>query len=187
MNKKTTCPTCGGNTTEYIYRFDVLDAVLLLAMAREVQNRKTGRMKEFSFTVQNRVHVPSLEALSLAVRCRTTMCSKLGLIAKAPSVDTGRQEPGYWLITARGWAALRGELVPASVAVFRKQITERPDEKITISEAFKVNNDNLQAAIARKIKNGTIHKARIVSYRMIEEQYHPEEWVEYGKPVAALL
>ena len=165
---KTTCPTCGSVTSEYIFRFDVLDAVLLIAMANEVRRRaRSGSLP--TFTAQNQVHVPSLGE-SLATRCRTTQCAKLGLVAKLKQGE--RHIPGVWVITARGWAALRGERVPAEVVVFRKQIVERSDKTVTIGEALRVHSAKIEEAMRR----GRVDK---VDHRTIE--YAHEDWAEYGR------
>lgn len=122
--EKHLCPTCGSVTSAYVFRFDILDLRLLKAMGAEVNRRKWA--ENMPFTEANKVHVPSMADLSLAIRCRTTQCSKLGLVAKAKKGE--KHIPGTWIVTARGWKALRGEDVPATVEVFRKQITERPDD-----------------------------------------------------------
>ena len=162
-----TCPACGQEkrTVTYEYHLDVLVAVLLIAMAREVLNRRRSGL---DFTAANQVHVPSLSE-SLAVRCRTTIASKLGLVAKC--LNGKKQVPGVWVITARGFAALRGEEVPASVKVKQGEIEERVELRITLSEAFRKNREAADAAADR-------HRKPKGDYRLQAASYKPEEWYE---------
>lgn len=148
-NKKETCPTCGSITSEYVYNFDYLTAKLLLAMGRSVKGAM-GNGKPF--TIANKVHMPTLPGVPYNVISRNTITAKLGLIAKF--MKDGHQERGMWVVTARGWAALRGEPVPAKVSVYRNQITERHDEFITVQGALKTFPDST---------------------------YNPQEWYEFGK------
>lgn len=144
------CPTCGSIISPYIFRFDIADAQLLLAMARSIRTRFDPQKR--NFTEANHVHVPTLDA-SDAVRHRTTQASKLGLVAKA--LKNGKHVPGTWVITARGWAALRGEPVPEMVEVFRKNITERTDKTITIGQIA----------------------------RTAQRKFEPQEWIEFSEKI----
>ena len=132
---RETCPTCGAITSSYTFTFSYLDAKLLLAMANEVRS-KSGTM---GFTDANKIHIPSLNVPS-NVSKRMTISSKLGLIAKY--IVAGHQKLGIWVITSRGWAALRGESVPAKVSVYRKNITARYEEMTTITLALKSYPDS---------------------------------------------
>jgi hypothetical protein len=58
----------------WVYMFDTLVAVLLCALAVAVREKQR---KGVDFTVANQVRVPELAA-TLAVKCRTTIASKLG-------------------------------------------------------------------------------------------------------------
>jgi len=172
MNDKNikVCSLCGGRVATYEYHFDVLAAVLLLAMAREVLNRRRAGLE---FTAANQVHVPSLSE-SLAVRCRTTIASKLGLVAKC--LAGKKQVPGVWVITARGFAALRGEAVPASVVVKNGEIEERPGRLTTIGEAFRKHRESVEVAADR-------HRKPKGDYRVQAAGYRQEEWYEIaGSP-----
>jgi hypothetical protein len=163
------CPNCGASMIEYIYQFDVLTALLLLEMAKKVKEKLA---KVGSFTIANQVRIPELPT-TLAIRCRTTIASKLGLVAKVKN-ENGRQVPGVWAITSRGWSALRGEPVPAKVSVWRKQIQERFDDLITIDQAFKIHADKARLA---EIQNKDIKN----DYRHIISAYSKDDWLEYGK------
>lgn len=166
--KKEYCPNCGASMLEYIFFFDILDALLLYAMAKAVKIRKAGGLE---FTIANQIHVPSL-GTTLAIRCRTTQCSKLGLVAKVKNAN-GKQARGMWLITERGWKALGGYAVPAQVKVFRNRIEERSDELITLEQAFQVHRDAVEASIMRA-------KAIKTDYRAEIRDYSPSDWVGFG-------
>ena len=148
--KKELCPTCQHPLNEYMFNFSYLDALLLMAIARRIRSIKNEHPYA-PFVAINKVHLPSLDIPS-NVSKRMTITSKLGLIAKVKV--NGKQDRGMWLITARGWAALRGEPVPSHVAVFRGEITERTDQKITIAEALKTYPDS---------------------------DYNPKDWYNFGE------
>ena len=125
------CMNCGASLAEYAFTFDYFDARLLMAMGREVLGAlRKGRL----FVEANMVHVQPLPDLDYTSKSRTTQCSKLGLIAKYKD-ENGRQVGGTWLITKRGFAALRGEEVPGRVIVYRGVIQERPEVITTLKKA----------------------------------------------------
>jgi len=165
---KSKCPHCFASMTEYIFSFNILCGLLLFKMAQEVRSRA----EVVNFTEANQVHVPSLNA-SLAVRCCTTISSKLGLVAKVNYKGSKRQVRGIWCITERGWAALRGEPVPAMVKVFRGKIEERFDKTITMSDLFRVHTDGIQNAIARNRKPRH-------DYRSDIDQYKESDWFRFA-------
>jgi hypothetical protein len=174
LGKKDTCPNCSASMQEYVFEFDLMDALLLVAMANEVSHRldtkgRTGELMHF--TEANQIKTTQL-ATTYAARSRTTQCSKLGLVAKMKGPE-GRQVPGTWVITTRGWAALRGEAVPKSVRVWRGQILERPEETITIGEALRSH----EAKLLDLHKRGKTSKA---DYRQAFSTYNPEEWVHFA-------
>lgn len=134
LKDRGTCVNCGASMAQYIFHFDILDAVLLLKMSQSVESK----MKQgLPFNIANRVKVQDLDT-GYAVKSRTTQASKLGLIAKYRK-DNGRQESGMWLITKRGWEALQGKPVPAKVLVWRNKIAERFPETTTIPDIFKTH------------------------------------------------
>lgn len=177
LGKKDTCPNCGGSMQEYIFEFDLLDALLLFAMAQDVSRRMEvlGRRGEHpTFTEANAVHVQALTGATYATRSRTTqMCSKLGLIAKLRG-NNGKQVPGTWVITRRGWAALAGKPVQKSVRVWHGEILDRDEETITITQALKSHVDKIADLEKRR-------KAVKVDYRDAFEGYDPEEWYHFGE------
>lgn len=150
------CPNCGENMTEYVHKLDFFNALLLKEMGDVVKkNIATGK----SFSDANQVHVVSQDFHD-CVRHRTTQCRTLGLIAKVKGENGRHDREKGWLITARGFAALRGEMVPAEVSVFRNTITERTDLLTTLDMVF---------------SGYTGEKRSLVGER------DPMEWVNFGK------
>ena len=170
LNEKEVCPNCGASMSEYIFIFDSIDALLLLAMANNIREK---RKKGISFNQANQVHVPSLK-VSLSVRCRTTICSKLGLITKVKN-EKGRHVRGVWLITERGWKALRGESVPSFVKVFRGKIEERFDQTTTMQDVFNGSKNRLEGIIRDKAKIDEHY-----DYRSEINDYRASDWVIVG-------
>lgn len=126
LDRPDKCVNCGASMQAYIFRFDYADIQLILAMAQMVKQR----MATMPFTEANKVHVQSATTMSYAEKSRTTQSEKLGLIAKVRD-DNKKHVRGTWLITKRGWAALKGEPVPAQVKVFRDEIVERYEDMLT--------------------------------------------------------
>lgn len=167
LGDKKNCPNCGGSMAEYVFEFDVLDALLLLDMAREV--RKRLQQPGVDFTTANQVRVQGLNGSTYAVRSRTTQASKLGLVAKLKGKG-GKHVAGTWVITARGWEALRGVPIPRYVRVWHGEILERTDEQITISDALRSHARKIDDLKAR-------NKATKADYREAFSDYEPNEWV----------
>ena len=178
FDDKSTCLNCGASMAEYIFELDVLDSLLLIAMAKEVREKmlkpQNTQFKDdhsvTTFTEANQVKVQSLGGISYAMKSRTTRCSKLGLIAKYRD-KTGRQVPGTWVVTARGWSALRGESVPQAVKVFRGKILERTDDLTTIGALFAT----YRGTVNERIKKNKLPKA---DHREETLGYNATEWVQ---------
>lgn len=151
------CANCGASMVIDEYRPDSTDAALLIAMAKEVRHKIS---KGMPFTEANLVHAYTLP-VSDAIRHRTTRCSYLNFI-KQPE---GQKNKGMYVITQWGWAALRGEPVPASVQYFRGELVGRSEEKITLGEMFR-NTKNLERA--------SDYKKGIIA------EYDPNMWREFG-------
>ena len=154
---QTKCVNCGASMAEYTQTLDINDALLLINMAKIVRNnRKDGR----KFTDANKVRVSSAQ-IHHTQKCRTTKCSKLGLIAQA-----GNSE---WSITTRGWAALRGERVPSVRVTYRGEILERPENTVTFAEIFMKHQNKMRDRERRKLslKNDK---------RITFSDYEPSEW-----------
>lgn len=150
------CPNCGENMTEYIHKLDFFNALLLKEMGDVVKKKLASGME---LSEANQVHVVTQDFHD-CVRHRTTQCRTLGLIAKVQNDDGKHDREKGWLITKRGFAALRGERVPYEVAVFRNKIEERADTTVTLDEVF---NDY-------KGEN-----------RSLVGERDPMEWVNFGK------
>lgn len=152
------CLNCEASMAEYAQVLDVNDALLLYSMARIVRKR-VGRGVQF--TEANRVRVSS-ENIHHTQKCRTTKCSKLGLIAKAGDSN--------WSITSRGWAGLRGEPVPRMRVTFRGNILERPDELVTFRTIFAEHREKMDDR-ARRLKSlKDDHRSEFLDY-------NPSDWV----------
>lgn len=163
------CANCGASMLEYIFEFDCLDAVMLLHMGRAVRDRLD---KGMGFTEANQVKVQALEGPTYAMKSRTTQMSKLGLITQLRSEDDKRV-PGVWVVTKRGFDALRGRRVPKRVKVWRNRIEARTDETITLSEAFNAHRDKVNDLIRRNKQPKTDYRAQF-------EGYSQEEWYHVG-------
>lgn len=166
IRDKTKCPNCGASMAQYVFNFDILDALLLLAMAQKVRaNMGLGMM----FTEANKVKVQQLAGVTYAAKSRTTQCAKLGLIAKLKGKD-GKQVPGTWVITKRGYTALSGQRVPKSVMVFRGQILERAEDQTTMPEVLQLYSHKIRGIISKG-------KSPKVDLRRDFEGYNHNEWV----------
>lgn len=156
-NKKE-CPCCGASMAEYADVLDINDALLVLNMAQIVRQRTNSGVP---FTEANKVRVSS-EGISHTQKCRTTKCSKLGLIAKAGNAS--------WSITTRGWDALRGAEVPRVRVTFRGRILERPEETTTFGRVFREHRETM----AEKQSRGKVPKS---DHRTEFETYDQNDWV----------
>lgn len=167
LKDKTKCPNCEASMKEWIFLLDAWDALLLLAMADEVDHR---RGKGMNFTVANQVHVSDLP-VSHAVKCRTTQSAKLGLVTQLRKSD-GKAVQGVWVITKRGWKALGGERVPRMVKVWRNRIQDRFEETITLAEAL----ESHKLGVEQRIKQGKTVKE---DYREQVARYDSSRWLNY--------
>lgn len=164
---KTKCPNCRASMLEYIFAFDFHNALLLKRMGDVVFENLRNGMK---FEEANKVHVVSMDAPDYT-RHRTTQAAKLGLITKVRIENTHNRREG-WLITKRGFAALRGEAVPNWVKMWREEIIERSEVKVTLAEVFEAYNNRTEDAVL---------KGKVVKdYRSHVLDYDPMEWVNFG-------
>lgn len=171
LSKRERCANCDASMVEYVFEFDALDAIMLLIMAREVR-RKMG-VESLPFTDANKIKVQSLEEASYAMKSRTTQMAKLGLIAKVATPE-GKQVPGMWLITRRGFSALHGNPVPKSVRVWRNKIEARTEETVTLQEVFSGYTNKVEATLKRNKEPKSDYRGHIADYRR-------EEWYGYGE------
>jgi hypothetical protein len=163
--KKDPCFNCGGNMKISVYTADLLDALLILAMARDVRHKQ---MKGMPFTEANRVHIPTLP-VSDATRKRHSKVAYLGLIKQPPNIS----QTGIWVITSWGWKALRGQPVPKQVKYWRRKFLSRSEEMTTLTEMFQTHTDAVKRAIERR-------KAVLSDHRAEIEQWNPWDWQEYA-------
>ena len=169
LNHPETCGNCGASMLEYIFEFDCLDALMLLLMGKTVRKRMTDGME---FTEANQIRVQQLEGATYAMKSRTTQMSKLGLVAKFNGKN-GRHVPGTWVVTKRGFDALKGRKVPKSVRVWRGKIEERHEEMTTLGEAFAYHREKVEEIIKKK-------KSPKNDYREAFADYRQEEWYTFG-------
>ena len=174
------CFNCSGNMVQDIYVFDCLDAWLLIEMANKIADRFD---KGANFTEANQVKIHDLP-VSYSAKSRTTQMSKLGLIAQLRGKNKAGKTvniPGIWVITHRGWEALKGRPVRKRVPVWRGEIQEGfEDELITITEAFQLNREKVDDLIKR-------NKKVKMDYRIIAENYNPHAWIQFGETTKGVL
>lgn len=128
LSNKEKCPNCAASMVMREQRLHYENAGLLVHMGQIVRHNLT---KIDSFTEANMVHVNKDERIPHNMRCVAGNTSDIGLIAKV------KGKPAHWLITRRGYAALRGEAVPQAVVVFRSKIVERKPETTTLDEVMR--------------------------------------------------
>lgn len=160
FHNKKECINCGASMAEYLETLDVNDALLLINTAKEVRSNIALGM---DFTEANKIRISSSNGITHTQKCRTTKCSKLGLLAKSGQAR--------WAVTSRGWDALRGEPVPKTRTTFRGQIIERQEELTTFREVFADHRAKMVDLEKRK-------KATKNDYRDQTEAYDPSEWYE---------
>lgn len=144
--KKEECANCGASMAMYTYSVDVLNLMLLQKMGEALrQNILAGK----TFQEANKIKVQELDT-TYAIRSRTTICSKLGLITKVRDEDGDHDQEAGWLITKRGFACLQNKPIPKKVVVFRNQIEERSKEMTTMSEVYATYKDKDYEADIKK-------------------------------------
>ena len=167
LRDRSICPNCEASMKEYVYTLDAWDALLLLEMAKAVREK---RRKGIDFTIANQTRVPEL-GTSHAVKCRTTQSAKLGLITQLKTKD-GKRVSGVWVVTRRGWDALKGQSVPKKVKVWRKKIEERFDETVTIQEALGTHSKYVEETIKKGRNPKEDHRESV-------REYTAQEWYDF--------
>lgn len=176
LKNKERCPNCDGSMQSYIFKFDVLDALLLISMSKVVSENLD---KSINFTEANKIHIQSMDNTSYAIRSRTSQCRQLGLVAKVLNVK-GTHEQGTWCITRRGWDALRGREVPAEVHSFQNKIIKRSEKVTTISHALRSHTDRVfDQRLAGKLPKAD-HVEEI-------KELQKFDWVHLGEKVQGSL
>jgi hypothetical protein len=160
FNDEKTCLNCGASMAQYTETLDVNDALLLINTAKHVRAALGAGQ---NFTEANKVRISSADGISHTQKCRTTKCSKLGLIAKAGG--------SQWAITTRGFEALAGKPVPKTRVTFRGKIVERQEELTTFREVFAEHRAKIEAYAKRG-------KTSRYDYRTETALYDPSEWYE---------
>jgi len=163
--KRDKCFNCKRSMKISVYTADLLDALLLLAMAKEV---KKNLAKGMAFTDANKVHLPTLKTTN-GITKRNTKCDYLGFL-KQPENWRGS---GYWLLTTWAWKALGGEKVPKSVKYWEGNLIGRSEELTTLSDMFRLHGDLVKSQIA-------LRKAVRSDYRADFQDYNPGDWSENG-------
>lgn len=163
--KRDKCFNCKRSMKITLYEADLHDALLILAMARDVKHNIT---KGIPFTDANKVHLPTLDASHATIK-RNTKCDYLGLV-KQPDHWRGT---GYWLLTNWAWKALRGEPIPAKVKYWEGNLIGRSEDTTTLSGMFKKHRNLVEAAIAKRKAVKADHRARF-------QDYDPSEWSGFG-------
>lgn len=162
---RETCFNCKRSMKITTYTADLLDGLLILAMAREVKNNlSTG----IQFTEANKVHLPTLETTQGILK-RNTKCDYLGLI-KQPKNWRGS---GYWVLTGWAWKALKGDEIPKSAKYWEGHMIGRSEEMTTLTEMFKTHGDIVDRAIR-------LRKHVRSDYRTNFKEYSPSDWSEFG-------
>lgn len=131
LETKEQCGNCDASMIAYWYSISITDASFMVKLGNEVKQRLIEKPGTPLQEV-NRLHVVRLQQLTDAERHRETICRVLGLLAKVKRPD-GKHDSGLWCITARGFAFLRDEPVPARVKAFRNEIIQRTTEEDTIT------------------------------------------------------
>jgi len=159
LENKERCINCEASMREHVFKMDVLNALLLKLMGDEVKRRTNAGE---NFTEANKIRVSNMENWPHSARCRTNKIKLLGLIAKA-------DKKAHWSVTRRGFAALRGEEIPAEVVAWRNRIEERSGKTTTLEEVFKKHR-----AYCSKRKKESPHRRNM-------EGYDRNEWIHFGE------
>jgi hypothetical protein len=162
--KRDKCYNCSRSMKISVYRADILDALLIIAMAKQV---KSNMLEGKTFTEANSIHIPTLEATQ-ATQKRFTKCDYLGLI-KQPEQWRGS---GYWLLTGWAWKALKGESIPRSVKYWEGKLIGRGEETTTLAEMFNTHSDLVAKALAKR-------KAVRSDYRAEFKDYKQSDWSKF--------
>lgn len=116
----------------YRRRVDYFIVSLVTAMGKIVRSNLADGQR---FTEANNVHVNADERIPHNARNMTGIASALGLIAPA-------EESAHWVITRRGFQALRGEGVIDWVITFRDEVIDRSEKTITFRDVLLKKKDN---------------------------------------------
>lgn len=163
--KVEACFNCRRSMKVTGYTADLHDALLILAMAREV---KKNMLRGMTFTEANMVHLPTLKVSNATLK-RQTKCDYLGLVKQS---DKWRGS-GYWCLTAWAWKALRGEEIPRTANYWEGKLISRSVETTALATMFKTHLEAVQQAIAKR-------KAVRADYRADFQGYDASQWTEFA-------
>lgn len=160
------CFNCSRSMKIQVYTAGVGHALLLLAMAKAVREEQE---KGVEFTKANRVHIDRMP-IATSIKKQSSQLGYLGLIHQ---VADGSHS-GYWLITAWGWKALRGEPIPRAVKYWDRKLIERSVHTTTLGAMMQTHREKVdrQVRLGKKVK-GMDHRSEIAGY-------DPVEWAEYA-------
>lgn len=157
------CGGCERSMKITVYEADLHDALLILAMARQVRE---AIYKGKPFTEANKVHIPTLAATNATLK-RQTKCDYLCLI-KQPEAWRGS---GYWVLTRWAWQALRGEPIPRAAKYWEGHLLGRSETTTTLTQMFQTHTDLVERALLKRNAIKTDHRAKYADYQ-------PREWAE---------
>lgn len=156
LKDRAHCANCGRGMKIQVYRADLHAALFLLAMGQSVSYNLT---KGMDFTEANKVHVPTLNVTN-AISKHITHCDYLGFVKQSELL----RGTGYWSITSWGWAALRGDNVPAYAKYWAGKLIGRSEETITLAQMFKVHKNLVDRALAMRKRVRSDHRAEFATY-----------------------
>lgn len=159
------CFNCKRSMKITEYTADLHDALLILAMAREVKKNIDRGML---FTEANMVHLPTLKVSNATLK-RQTKCDYLGLVKQADNW----KGTGYWCLTSWAYKALRGEPIPRSANYWEGKLIGRSTETTTLTQMFNTHRQAVEQAIAKR-------KAVRADYRVDFQGYDPKQWTGFA-------
>lgn len=158
---RSKCGSCGRSMKIIVYEADLLDGLLIYAMAKQVRE---SLRKGIPFTEANKVHIPTLAASNATLK-RQTKCDYLGFMKQ----QENWRGSGYWCLTSWAWKALRGEEVPLWVEYWEGHLIRRSEEKTTLGRMFRTHSDLIKRALEKR-------KTIKMDHRGEYSDYDPSEW-----------
>lgn len=127
MSEVYTCPTCGHEETAYWRTLNAGNVRALIKFRRAI-----------GYHGRNEIHLyKDMDGhdfkLTTAEQMNWTKLRFHGLVAKVK--EDGQIKRGYWLLTARGAAFLRGDLdVPRKVKTLNNRVIEHDDVYVSVDQ-----------------------------------------------------
>ena len=130
MSEIYKCPTCNHESKSYLQRLNKGSVDSLINFRRAV-----GHHNRNDIHLYRDMDGTDFE-LTAAQKMNWTKLRFFGLVAKVK--ENGEHKRGYWLLTARGAAFLRGELaVPKRVKTLNNRKIDESEETVTIKDIMK--------------------------------------------------